>query len=92
MWLSTSPCTFITIWSAANDTPGTSEGSPGSRFMWRAPGSGLSAALLAIGAARVTVRPARTSAAAAATRAGVMWFSAPRRSAAPHRAWPRSRS
>jgi hypothetical protein len=89
MWLSTSPCTFIVIWSAANDSPGTSEGSAGSRFMCRAPGSGLSGPLLASGAARVTVRPSRTSPAAAISRAAVMWFSAPRRSPGPHCAWAR---
>jgi hypothetical protein len=60
--------------------------------MWRVPGSGLSRALLASEAAMVTDRPSRTSPAAAASRYGVMWPSAPRRSSAPPGTWPRSRS
>jgi len=59
-------------WSAANDSPATADGSAGRCFMCSAPGSGLSAALPAIGDAMVTDRPIRTSLAAASRRSGVM--------------------
>ncbi len=71
MWLSAFPCTFMVSRSRAKVSPAGSAWSPVPVISSMA-GSGLSgAAWVSIGASSVTVRPRRTSAAAASTRSGV---------------------
>ena len=92
-WLSASPWTFSASRSAANVSPRAPAGTSWPVFMWCDAGCGLSGpARSSIGAASDTDRPSVTSRQAAATRSGVMKFSAPRRSRAPHSGTARSRS
>ena len=92
MWLLTLLCTLTASRSRAVVSPSGSAWSPGGpAISWMA-GAGLSGVrLVSMGAARETVRPCLISPAAASTRSGVRWFSAPRRSAPPQAGTWRSR-
>src|SRR5215813_2471517 len=80
---------FMAIRSAANSRPSLSARGAWTIRCWA--GSGLSALpRFSTGAASDTVRPSRTSPAAAWTWAGPRWLSAPRRSSGPQGTWPRS--
>src|ERR1700735_699985 len=78
--------------SVAKESPEARSGPSAECAIWCTAGSGLSAAGPCIGAPSDTVRPTRTSLAAAITSDIVMLLSAPRRSAGTHADARRSRS